>query len=117
MKKIKTPKPKKEKVKPCDGLGRHEIAKIRSALRQVWHRSMARRLTVKRSSVEGDLYKCETCSNIVPVIKIDHITPCGDVDGGYIERLFCHSYKLQAMCKKCHNEKTKEERRLSKEKK
>lgn len=101
---------RRTKLTPCDGLGPLEVKKIRAALRQCWHRTHSRRLVVKRCT-GGDGYTyCELCHERTPQIKIDHITPCGEVDGGYIRRLFCASKYLQGLCKKCHDLKTKQER-------
>jgi hypothetical protein len=106
---------KRTKLMKTDGLGPLEIKKIRTALRLVWHRSHARQLVVKRcTGPDGFLY-CEACGKKTPAIKIDHIVPCGDVDEGIIRRMFCPSTGLQGMCKTCHNEKTKEERKAKRE--
>lgn len=102
-----------KKIKASDGMGAHEISKIRSALRQVWQRSLARRLVVKRCERKKDkdiFYECEECEREVPQIKIDHIVQVGDLDEGFLQRLFCPSAGLQGLCKKCHDEKTKAER-------
>lgn len=99
-----------KKNKPTDGLGPYEIAKIRSAVRMVWHRSMARRLVVRRCTDEDKYLFCETCLKKTPILKIDHIVPAGKVDAGYIDRMFCSSVGLQGMCVKCHTAKTRLER-------
>jgi len=107
----KAGKQKKIKLTPFDGLGPYEVAKIRSALRQVWHRSKARKIVVTRcTDIEGYVF-CECCYQRTPKILIDHITKCGNVDAGYISRLFIPSMGLQGMCKKCHDEKTKKEKK------
>ena len=93
-----------------DGLGPHEIKKIRNALRLVWHRSYARSLVVKRCIGKHGFYVCELCKKKTPQLKIDHIDKVGEVDSGFILRLFCPSTKLQGLCKVCHNLKTKQER-------
>lgn len=99
-----------KKNKAMDGLGPHEISKIRSAVRQVWHRSMARRLVVKRCTDADGFLHCEECDKKVPQIKIDHIEAVGDVNEGFIQRMFCTSEGLQGLCKKCHQLKTNRER-------
>jgi hypothetical protein len=98
-----------------DGLGSKNIAQIRTALRQVWSWSYARRLCVKRCLIEGGFSRCERCKATVPKIYPDHIIPCGDVDGGYIKRMFVSSAGLQGLCKKCHDAKTREERIVNKD--
>ena len=99
-----------KKNNPCDGLGPYEIAKIRSAIRLVWQRCKARQLVVKRCKDADGYYWCEKCHNRTPAIKIDHIIQVGNLDNGFIERLFCDSSKLQGLCNDCHKIKTKEER-------
>lgn len=106
----------KKKMPPTDGLGPREIKKIRTALRLVWHRSHARKLAVQRCTGKDGFAQCEKCKKRTPNLKIDHKRACGDVDGGYINRLFCPSQELQGMCPKCHNEKTKAERKAAKAK-
>lgn len=100
-----------KKMQPTDGLGPKEISKIRSALRQVWQRSKAWKVVKQRcTSIYGWLH-CEKCQEKVPQIFVDHIEKCGTpLDPGYIERLMVPSSKLQGLCKKCHNAKTKQER-------
>ncbi len=109
MAKIKVKQIKKKIIK-TDGLGPYEIKKIRNAVRQVWHRSYARKLCVDRCTGAGGFSYCEQCKKRTPKIKIDHILNVGDVDGGFIERMFTPSKNLQGLCKKCHDAKTKKER-------
>ncbi len=99
-----------KKIEKCDGLGPHEVKKIRNALRQVWHRSYARKLVVDRCTDKEGFAFCEKCDKRTPKLKVDHIIACGDVDNGYIDRLFTSSAGLQGLCKECHNAKTKLER-------
>lgn len=101
---------KKVKVK-TDGYGPEERRKISAAIRQVWQRSYARRLCVKRASLPGDYFRCELCGLQVPKVHIDHKEPAGTIaEPGFIERLFCPSDRLQAICPTCHGAKTKIER-------
>lgn len=102
---------RKNKLPLVDGLGARDVEKIRRAIRQVWSWSYPRRLCVQRATTEDGFPKCEKCKKKVPKIYPDHIRPVGDVDSGFIERLFCSSKKLQALCKKCHDQKTREERK------
>lgn len=108
---------KNKKLKPTDGLGPLEIKKIRTALRLVWHRSRARKLCVDRCVGKDGFAVCEKCKKKTPALKVDHIIPCGAVDGGFIDRLFCPSSELQGFCKQCHDEKTALEKRAAKKKK
>lgn len=105
-------KKKKEKV---DGLSADDIKKIRIAIRKVWSWSTPRKMCDARSKTHPDGFpRCEMCKKKAPKIYIDHIKQVGDVDGGFIARLFCPSTELQAICKKCHDTKTKEERKTKK---
>lgn len=115
-KKKKAAKKKKNKIQKTDGLGPYEIKRIRAAIRIVWHRCHARQLCVKRCVGDDGFSYCEICHKMSPKVLIDHIIPVGDVDGGFIERLFCTSKGLQGMCKECHDKKTKRERKLLKAK-
>ena len=107
-------KSKKKSVKKVrlkvDGLSPHDIKKIRNAIRQVWHRSHVRKLCVNRCIGKDGFSYCEKCKKRSPKVFIDHITKVGEVDGGFIKRLFTPSKNLQGLCKKCHDLKTKEER-------
>lgn len=100
-----------KKLQKTDGLGPLEIKKIRIALRLVWHRSYARALVVKRCTRADGFQYCEVCGERTPKFKVDHTEKVGDVDSGFIERLFVGSHGLKGMCKTCHDEKTKAERR------
>src|SRR4051812_25529194 len=104
---------KRKKIEKTDGLGPHEKKKIRSAVRQVWHRSHARKLVVLRCTKKDGYNYCEVCKKRCPKLKIDHIKKVGDVDEGFIIRMFVPSKFLQGLCDKCHNLKTKEERRIA----
>lgn len=99
---------------PVDGLGPREIKAIRTALRLVWHRSHARKLVVQRCTGKDGFARCEKCKKRTPTLKVDHKTPCGDVDEGFIFRMWSPSRVLQGLCPKCHNEKTKAERKAAK---
>lgn len=107
-----------KKVKPqkCDGLGPFETKKIRTALRLVWHRCHARKLTVDRCTDDDGFYRCENCFEVTPKIFIDHKKNVGDLDSGFLARLFCPSKGLQGLCKECHRVKTNAERRRRKKK-
>ncbi len=98
---------KKQKI---DGFGPDDSAKVRKALRQVWSWSYPRRLVKQRCLQPDGFSKCEKCGAIVANVVIDHIKNVGDVDEGFIKRLFVPSNELQGLCKKtCHDPKTKEE--------
>lgn len=94
-----------------DGLGPREVEDIRKAVRQVWHRSKARGLCVKRCIGKDGFSYCEKCKQRAPKVTIDHIVEVGLVDGGFLERMFIPSKGLQGLCHKCHNDKTKATRK------
>lgn len=106
---------KKEKPQKIDGLSPKDIQKIRTAIRQVWHWSYPRKLCVERCTNPNGFVYCELCKKKVPKIFVDHKKNVGDVDSGFIERLFCPSKGLQGLCKKCHDAKTKDERKINSE--
>lgn len=112
IKKVKKEAKKSPKIasKKVDGLSPKDVQKIRSAIRQIWHRSYPRKLCVNRAIRKNGFSYCEQCEKKVPKVYIDHKINVGDVDAGFIIRLFCPSKDLQALCKKCHDAKTKLER-------
>ena len=104
------PKTKKFKEVKFDGLNPKEKANIRKALRQVWSWTYSRKLVVNRCLADNGFSKCELCKNICAKVYVDHIQNVGEVDAGIIERMFVTSDKMQGLCKKCHDKKTKKER-------
>lgn len=114
--KAKTTKSLKHSAKPSkiDGLSPRDIEQIRKAIRQVWSWSHPRRLALKRAIGADGFYRCEECGERVPKVLVDHTVEVGDVDGGFIARLFCPSTGLKCMCRECHGEKTYLERRFKK---
>lgn len=108
--------PKKTKEEKFDGLSPKDISRIRAAIRSVWMWSTPRKIAGSRCIGEDGFLYCEKCKQRTPKIQIDHIIPVGDVDSGFIERLFCPSSGLRALCKPCHQAKTNEQRKAVKEK-
>lgn len=104
---------RKSKATPQDGgLDANARARLRSAIREVWHwTSYARKLCLKRAVGEDGFPRCELCREMVPKVFADHKTPCGKFDAGFIDRLFVSSKELQALCKKCHDRKTRAEKK------
>ena len=66
---------------------------------------------------------CARCGDIVPetTATVDHRLPIIDPSIGFtdwddvINRLFCESDNLQVLCKPCHDNKTKEEKKIDTE--
>ncbi len=113
LSKAKKAKTKKE-LKLDGGIGPIETQLIRQAMRLVWQRaSKARAIVKERCLVDKECSKCEECGEVVGKIYVDHIVAVGDLDEGYLKRLWCSSKEMQGICKKCHDEKTKEERKIS----
>lgn len=99
---------------------------IRSALRQKsrWWKPItecklqakrAYKGTNKRQKFE---YQCKACKGWFPEkqINVDHIKPAGSLNcaqdlPGFVERLFCEQDNLQVLCEKCHDTKTKLEKK------
>lgn len=105
---------KARKLKKADGLGPLEVKKIRNALRLVWQRSHARKLVVERCTRKDGFTYCEACSSMTPKLKVDHILNCGELDEGFIARMFVPSLGLQGLCNGCHHSKTQLERQSKK---
>jgi hypothetical protein len=109
--KVKTKRRKKPKSVKIDGLGPEDIRRLRNAIRQVWRYSEAWKRVKKRSIGKDGFPFCEKCKAKVPKTYVDHVINCGDVDDGYIRRMFVPSSGLQALCKRCHDKKTAAEKR------
>jgi len=84
-------KRQKKLVEKVDGLGPKDLKNIRTALRNVWQYSHPRKLCIARATREDGFAVCEKCKTTVPKVYADHITACGKVDGGFIERMWCSS--------------------------
>lgn len=72
------------------------------------------RLCLQSARIARGMYQCKICSTIVGTkeIKVDHINPVIPIEGFknwdvVIERLFCEQEGFQAICKVCHDKKTK----------
>lgn len=109
----------KKKHPATDGLGPRERERIRAVLRQVWFQCHAHKLVRQRCTGKDGFARCENKECLskgkrVPKVYVDHIERCGDVDTGFIKRLFTPSKNLQGLCKKCHAVKTAQERALAK---
>lgn len=102
---------------------------IRSALRVAWNKYPVKYQAVrdayvcdKINSVSGRMakhYQCRRCLELYPQkdIVVDHVVPVGtlkDYDDlpMFVKRMFCGVDDLQVLCKKCHKEKSKEERAI-----
>lgn len=92
-----------------DGFTQKDKAYVADACRRIWGWSRAKALCLERAEGPNGLPICENekCLKEVQKVQVDHITPAGTVDNGYLDRLFCPSSKLQALCKRCHKRKTK----------
>lgn len=114
-------KPAKPKPAKTDGLSGDDLKRIHKAVRQVWSWSYPWRLAKARAMGDDGFPRCENrkCpqkGEPVPKVFVDHIDPVGEVGGpNYIARMFIPSRRLQALCKKCHDLKTREERREARE--
>lgn len=99
---------------------------IRSALRQKsrWWKPIteckmkARRAYKGPSKRQKFEYQCNSCKEWFPEkqINVDHIKPAGSLNckedlAGFVERLFCEIDNLQVLCEKCHDVKTKLEKK------
>jgi hypothetical protein len=116
--------------------------KIIIALRKLTFAYPPRNSVRKRAKIGPASFQCELCSrkvyegtrNIETIgidglekgkIVIDHLDPVVPIEGFpnktwdwniFIERLFCEEEGLQAICKSCHDNKTKQESELRRKK-
>lgn len=104
-------KKRAKKEPPVDGLGPRDIKKIRSALRQVWSWSHPRKLVIKRCTGDDGFLYCEACNARAPKIHVDHMVNVGEVNSGFIARLFVSSKRMTGLCVACHKVKTSGERK------
>lgn len=104
-------KNKKNLVTKIDGLGPDDIRKIRAAVRKVWNWSHPRKIVLQRCLNSDGFSTCEKCKKVVAKVYVDHIENVGDVDEGFIARMWTPSKNLQGLCKKCHDAKTAQERK------
>lgn len=104
-------KKKKINVPKIDGRTPEQNAKIRIAVRQVWSWSYQRKLVIERCTGFDGFPFCELCGERCPKVFVDHIKNVGDVDEGFLDRMFVPSKYLQGLCKPCHGKKTNEERK------
>jgi 5-methylcytosine-specific restriction endonuclease McrA len=89
---------------------------LRKANRKIWQWSAPRKACIKRATGADGFYRCEQCKEVVPKIFVDHIVAVGNMDEGFLRRLFCPPSGLRALCKRCHQSKTNEERKCQKRK-
>lgn len=63
----------------------------------------------------AEKYECASCSGLFParLVQVDHIVPMGQGRSwdDFINELYCEADNLQVLCKTCHAEKTKLERK------
>lgn len=93
-----------------------------STLRRAWLRNPVRSAVLQAARIGRGIYVCNICSGITRYkdIKIDHIEPVVDPAVGWVSfdefilRLFCDAENLQAICEKCHLDKTRLEREIRK---
>jgi len=97
---------------------------IRSVLRQGFQRYPAKQVAREsnRKVVRGKRhkyeYECCDCGGwfVDRDVQVDHIVPAGSLKDyrdlpGFVRRLYCEPEDLQILCKPCHKEKTKRERK------
>ena len=90
------------------------------ALRRLSYRWPPKWEVKKRAKIARGIYTCAKCGQPTrnKDIKIDHIKPIIDPEVGFvdwntfIERMFVPEHMLQALCKTCHDEKSKAERNV-----
>lgn len=107
----KAKKPKKKRPEKIDGISAKDVDRLRQACRKVWSWSHPRKICIARATDKKGFGRCEMCKKRVPKLFADHIDAVGNpLDGEFFKRLFSPSRFLQALCKKCHDKKTNQER-------
>lgn len=112
----KASRSRKVKEPPVDGFGPKDKKNLYRVVRQVWSWSHPSKLVRKRSmGADGfprcENKKCEHKGEPVPKVFVDHIDPVGEIAGpNWLDRMFIPSNKLQALCKQCHDGKTRKEK-------
>lgn len=101
---------------------------VKGSIRRVFSRSELRRKTVELTVVEHKdpsrkrvktWCKCPICKEFTPksYMQVDHINPIIGINetldsitwDTLVDRLWCEETNLLAICKDCHEKKTKEE--------
>ena len=100
----------KKVVEKIDGLGPKDAQRLVTAIRKVWSWNYARKVCIARATDKNGFGKCEGCKSKVPKLYADHVDPVGAFDPRtFIERMFISSNAMQALCKRCHDRKTRAE--------
>lgn len=100
-------------------------SRLRSAIRREWMYCKLKQAALARARVSRGVYRCEKCSDTVSNkdIEIDHIvkvTPLHGLETGedwgiLIKNMFfCGLDGLVALCSKCHDEKSQQEKEIVK---
>ena len=111
-------------------ISKKERGLLKGALRRVFSRSDLRRLVMDSAKIEHfdpskprvkKWIQCNICNKPSPQYKaaVDHVYPVVPVDKSLevmswdelINRIWCPRIYLQILCKVCHDEKTKQERK------
>ena len=106
---------KKNKKSPIESIDDPRFKSfLMAALRQQSRYWFPKTECLKNARVDRGKYQCATCSVIVGPkdIKADHISPVIPLEGfdswsEVIKRIFCGIEGYQALCKTCHDTKTK----------
>ena len=108
QRKISLKKQLVNQAKNIDGISPKDKKFLRTKIREVWSWSTPHRMVVRRCLLPNGFSKCENpeCLKKCPKVFVDHIKNVGEVDEGFITRMFVSSSKLQGLCKKCHDKKT-----------
>lgn len=96
---------------------------IRSAIRLVWLRSLARGEALKKARMSKGVYLCAECLRLYGAkeIEVDHINPIIKHNETFLELTIDDLIKryfysdLQVLCKRCHKEKTSKEKKMKSE--
>lgn len=116
---LRTIEKRKEKksARKFDGYNPYIKQQIRNAIREIWRNSAAWKIAKNRVLQPDGMSRCEECNNLFAKTAIDHIIACGELDSGFIDRMFVPSIGLKSLCGECHSIKSSEDRKKLADKK
>lgn len=96
---------------------------IRSGIRLIWWRSLARDNALNQAKRSKGVYLCNSCLRLFNSneIEVDHVNPVVHYNETFadltISQLVTRYFQsdLQVLCKSCHKEKTDKEKKMKSE--
>lgn len=112
-------------------ISKKERGLLKGAIRRVFSRSDLRRKALAQCSIPHEDPRrprvkkwgwCASCGEVTPqyLLSIDHINPVVPTDTPFeamsidvlVNNIWCEEFLLQALCERCHSDKTKAENAL-----